>query len=143
MQQRGRRSTASLSVVAGRIDGRPNAPATLSKAQLEVWDQTVAGEAAAMFRTPATQQLLMGYCRHVESANMLAKMVDDFLPEWMIESSGLDRYNRLLMMRDRETRAVSAVATKLRITNQSRYDEKTASTAAKASAERKPWEAVG
>jgi hypothetical protein len=51
------------------------------------------------------------------------------------------QYERLLKMRDRETKAAADKATKLRLTNQSRYTQRAAATAAKhASAERKPWD---
>ncbi|EQA96841.1 phage portal protein [Sphingobium baderi] len=43
MAERGRRSAASLSVVAGSIDGRPSPPSDLTKVQKEVWERTVEG----------------------------------------------------------------------------------------------------
>ena len=76
MQQRGRKSAASLSVVAGSIDGRPKPPSDLTKFQTDVWERTVANEAADVFRTAALQQLLKEYCRHVESAHRLSEVID-------------------------------------------------------------------
>jgi hypothetical protein len=77
MGQRGRTSSAALSVVAGTdIDGRPQAPSDLTEFQRGVWDRTVANEAADVFRTAALQQLLKEYCRHVETADRLSKQVD-------------------------------------------------------------------
>jgi hypothetical protein len=48
-------------------------------------------------------------------------------------------------MRDRETKALADKATKLRLTNQSRYTPGAAGTAAKkaATAEAKPWQMTG
>lgn len=143
MAERGRRSAASLSVIAGTIDGRPNPPADLSKDQSVVWERTVANEAADTFRTAALQQLLKEYCRHVISAKKLASLIEtvEGLPN--LSGDDVEDYDRLLKMRDRETKAIGDKATKLRLTNQSRYTPQAAATAAKKSGERKPWQAAG
>ena len=73
-----RKSAASLSVIAGTIDGRPEVPDDLTPFQKEVWQRTVANEAASFFRTAALQQLLKEYCRHVETADRVTKMIDVF-----------------------------------------------------------------
>lgn len=138
----GRRSAASLSVVAGTIDGRPRAPSGLSKFQREVWDRTVANEAADTFRTAALQQLLTEYCRHVEAASRLEAQVQAAMKEGA--EVALEDLDRLLKMRDRETKALADKATKLRLTNQSRYTPQAAATASKkAATERKPWQMAG
>ena len=143
MGQRGRTSGAALSVVAGTaIDGRPPAPSDLTEFQREVWDRTVANEAADVFRTAALQQLLKEYVRHVESAHRVTGMIA------LLEKPGaavdLDEYEKLLRMRDRETKALADKATKLRLTNQSRYTPQAAGTAAKKAGEaKKPWQMTG
>lgn len=143
MAERGRRSAASLSVIAGTIDGRPKAPDDLNKTQREIWERTVANEAADTFKTAALQQLLKEYCRHVISAKKLAAMIEatEQLPQ--MSPDDLVDYDRLLKMRDRETKAIADKATKLRLTNQSRYTPQAAATAAKKGTERKPWQAAG
>ncbi len=138
MQQRGRKSAASLAIVAGSIDGRPRAPEDLTDCQREVWDRTVSNEAADVFRTATLQQLLKEYCRHVASAEKLAGMIEAMEA---VPINDLGDYDRLLKMRDRETKALADKATKLRLTNQSRYTPQAAATAAKnAQTERKPWQ---
>jgi hypothetical protein len=139
----GRKSTAALSVVAGtEIDGRPRSPSDLTEFQRKVWDRTVANEASDVFKTAALQQLLKEYCRHVETADRLSKQVDRATAEGSnLELSEIDV---LLRMRDRETKALADKATKLRLTNQSRYTPGAAGTAAKKSSEaRKPWQMTG
>lgn len=138
----GRKSAAALSVVSGNFDGRPRAPDFLTDFQREVWERTVSGEPAEQFKTAALQQLLVEYCRHVETADRLSKQVDlATAPGCNLEFSEIDV---LLRMRDRETKALADKATKLRLTNQSRYTPQSAGTASKkASTERKPWQAVG
>jgi hypothetical protein len=141
MGQRGRTSSAALSVVAGTdIDGRPQAPSDLTPFQRGVWDRTVANEAADVFRTAALQQLLKEYCRHVETADRLSKQVDRATGEG--SNLSYQDIDCLLRMRDRETKALADKATKLRLTNQSRYTPGAASTASKKASERKPWQAA-
>lgn len=141
MATRGRRSAASLSVVVGSIDGRPLPPGDLTKDQRAVWERTVANEAADTFRTAALQQLLKEYCRHAVSAAKCASMIEamERLPQ--MSPDDLADYDKLLKMRDRETKALADKATKLRLTNQSRYTPQAAATAAKrSSGELKPWQ---
>lgn len=144
MKQRGRKSAAQMSVVVGTIDGRPRAPSDITKFQKDIWESTVAAEAADVFKSAALQQLLKEYCRHVETAGVLSAQIDEFDVAWLADEDGLKRYDRLLAMRDRETKAIGDKATKLRLTNQSRYTPQAAGTAAKKSqAERKPWQMTG
>lgn len=145
MGQRGRTSGAALSVVAGTdIDGRPKAPSDLTDFQAEVWERTVANEAADVFRTAALQQLLKEYCRHVQSADRLARMIQATERQEVLSADDLEDLERMLRMRDKETKALADKATKLRLTNQSRYTPQAAGTAAKKGAtERKPWQSVG
>ena len=143
MGQRGRTSGAALSVVAGtEIDGRPRAPDDLTEFQAEVWNRTVANEAADVFRTAALQQLLKEYCRHVETADRLSKQVDRATCEG--SNLSLQDIDILCRMWDRETKALADKATKLRLTNQSRYTPGAAGTAAKkGAAEKKVWQFQG
>ena len=143
MAERGRRSAASLSVVVGSIDGRPQAPDDLTKEQSAIWSRVVANEAADVFKTAALQQLLKDYCRHCASALKLARMIEAMEALAEMADGHLEDYDRLLKMRDRETKAIADKATKLRLTNQARYTPQAAATAAKKGTERKPWQAAG
>lgn len=146
MGERGRKSTASLTVIPGSLDRRPSPPEELSADEAVVWERTVAGEAADVFGTPALQQMLLDYCRHVISAEKLGVVIARHLdaPPNAEDSISMRDLDRLMKMRDRETRAISDKATKLRLTNQSRYTPGAAGTAAKnAAGEKKPWHSVG
>lgn len=142
MQQRGRKSAAALSIVAGSIDGRPNAPVELTERQSEIWEKTVANEPADMFRTAALQQLLADYCRHRDSAERLTSVIDADASAGADSKYELHEMDRLMKMRERETRAAADKATKLRLTNQSRYTPKAAATASAKVADRKLWDRV-
>lgn len=140
MGERGRRSAASLSVIAGGVDRRPDPPVELTDDEAEVWQRTVASEAADVFGTAALQQLLTEYCRHVVAAARLSLVIEAHMSTAESEVS-LKDLDCLLKMRDRETKAVADLATKLRLTNQSRYTPKAAATAAKNQAKgEKPWQ---
>ena len=137
---RGRKSVAALSIVAAGLDRRPPAPAELSAAQKVVWDRTVSDEAMEVFKTAALQQLLKDYCRHVATADFLSRQIDAVGVKCLREWDELRRLNRLLSMRDRETKAIADKATKLRLTNQSRYTPRAASTVAQSAGIPRPWE---
>jgi hypothetical protein len=144
MATRGRKSAASLSVVVGSIDGRPQAPKDLTAAQRKVWTDTVATEASDVFRGEARLQMLRDYCRHAVEADRLAVVIDEFDMAWLASDDGVRRYDKLAGLRDREARAAADKATKLRLTNQSRYTPQAAATAGKnGGAARKPWEMAG
>ncbi len=135
----GRKSSAALSIVSS-IDGRPRAPEGLTEFQANVWDRTVANEAADTFKTAALQQLLTEYCRHVEMADWLETQIQAGR-EGKCE---LDEIVKLVRTRDCETKALADKATKLRLTNQSRYTPGAAATAAKkGGGELKPWQMTG
>jgi hypothetical protein len=68
--------------------------------------------------------------QHVTALKLLSAEVDRFKAEWLDDSIGLTRYDKLLAMRERESRALSSLATRLRISPQSRLDTKVAAHAA-------------
>lgn len=142
MATRGRKSGAALSVVvAGNFGGRPEPSSELTAEQAAIWRETVASEAADFFGTAALRSMLADYCRHRASAAVVSEVIDTFKPEWLKAAEGAKRYYGLLKMREAETRAAASLATKLRLTNQSRYTPQAAATASKHAARGlKPWE---
>jgi hypothetical protein len=140
MAQRGRRSAASLAVVATLPGQRPEPPVDLTPAQAQVW-RAVASTKPADWFTADSHPLLAAYCRHVVAADRIARLIDNLEAE---ERPDLGEYNHLLKMRDRESRAMVGLARSMRLTQQSRYDHKTGHTAATRVGEaRKPWEMTG
>jgi hypothetical protein len=57
-----------------------------------------------------------------------------------LEGKGIDRFDKLSRMHLRESKAISSLMTKLRLTPQSKYSARAAATAAKSAPTRKPWE---
>ena len=140
MAKRGRKSAADLQVIKVDFE-RPPAPKALNDRQREIWDRTVIDEADGHFKTRALQDMLADYCRHREMAEVLGGQINEFKPEWVKSSEGARKLTSLLRIRDLESRAAADKATKLRMTNQSRYTPQSASTAARDAAEGPaPWE---
>lgn len=141
MAPRGRKSAASVGVVSGNFGKRPEPPAELSEDEATIWRETVSSEAADFFGTAALRSMLADYCRHRASADKVSVVINVFEADWLKNADGAKRYHGLLRMRDLETRAAADKATKLRLTNQSRYTPQAAATASRNSAKgSKPWE---
>jgi hypothetical protein len=67
-----------------------------------------------------THGLLAQYCRHVTTARRLARLVEQLEAA---EDLNLRDYNRLLVAQERETRCIASLATRMRISQQARYDK--------------------
>lgn len=139
MAKRGRQSAASLSVVQAVPGQRPVAPKELDREQKAVWEAVVQTKPADWF-TDDTLPLLVAYCKHVVTARKLGGVIDKFDVGLLEDPEHVKRYDKLLAMRERETRAVTALARSMRLTQQSRYDAKRANTEAGSTRARKPWQ---
>lgn len=142
MATRGRKSAASKEVSAAHLPGqRPAPPRDLTKFQSDEWRAVVARMPADWF-TRETHGLLVQYVRHVENAAKLATAIDAFPASHLLTEDGAERFDKLTKMAEREGRAMSSLATRMRLTQQSRYKAETAATASKnaGTAAKKPWE---
>ena len=143
MATRGRKSAASLTVagIAASIGStqRLNAPLHMSDAERSVWVEVVNDQPATSF-TPTHSPLLELYCRHIVNARILADELMSFDRTWLADDDGLKRYDKLLAMSERESRAASSMATRLRITRQAIDQQTVARSLNNQSKARKPWE---
>lgn len=136
-----RQSRDALSVVVGNLGLRPDPPTELTNSEAAIWRATVASESSDYFRTDALRELLKDYCRHKASAAGLSQQISLYDLDTAMTPDLVKQAKNLLAMRREETAAAADKATKLRLTNQSRYTPQAAATAAKnASVQRKPWE---
>jgi hypothetical protein len=140
MGKRGPKSALELTVVKGGFGERPEPPEDLTEAQATIWQAVAASEPEGFFNTSVVKDLLADYCRHRSSADMLSATLNQFQPEWLKSAAGSKRYQMLIAMREKETGAAARCATKLRLTNQSRYTPQAAATAAKNAASATPWD---
>ena len=90
------------------------------------------------FATPVVEPASVA--RHVVQARILAEEVSNFDRTWLADDEGLERYDKLLKMAERETRAASSLATRLRITRQAIDQQTVARKLVSHSKARKPWE---
>jgi hypothetical protein len=141
MQQRGRKKIADAVVIEGMFGVRSEPPADMPSRQAEIWRETVSTEPVDYFTSAATKALLSDYCGHRESIESVDAVIRKFKAEWLADAEGIRRYRELLRIRDAETRAAVNLATKLRLTNQSRYQPKAAATAARDAGKGfRPWD---
>lgn len=140
MATRGRKSLASKEIKPITAVNRPNSPSELSKEQAIEWNAVVARLPADWFPRE-THGLLIQYCRHVVNARTLSKQIEKFPAASLGKEDGLKRFDKLTAMHEREGRAASSLATRLRITQQTQRTPGSAATAVKKSGtSKKPWE---
>lgn len=145
MGARGRRSEAEVlapALVASiSSETRLTAPAHITDAERAVWMELVNDQPASAF-SPTHIPLLEQYCRHIVQARLIADEIMNFDRAWLADDDGLKRYDRLLAMQEREGRAASSLATRLRITRQAVVHPETAGRGGGKAKSKKPWELV-
>jgi len=142
MAQRGRKSAASLSIVAADspLGGQRLAPPImLTDAEKAVWVLVINDHPADSF-TDTHSPLLELYCGHVVKARVIGAEILKFDSGWLADDEGLKRYDKLLSMAERESRAASSLATRLRITRQAIDQQTVARSQADTSTNKKPWQ---
>ncbi len=122
MGTRGPRSSADLAVAASAdviAIERALPPVELTDEQVAVWRMVVNRMPADWF--PAeTHPLLAQYCRHTSRARRLAQLLDNMEKA---EEVNIKEYRDLLRSEEEQSRALASLATKLRISQQTRYDK--------------------
>lgn len=137
MAKRGRASAAALEVVTAnpvQTIQRPDAPYDLTDEQSQEWWAVVNRMPADWFPRE-THGMLAQYCRHVVAARRVAQLVAQAEKEPALD---VENYDRLLKMQEREGRAISSLATRMRISQQATIR---AEQARKPTQVKKPWEA--
>lgn len=118
--QRGRRSASAVALRPVVLLERPKAPEHLNNAVAHEWAQVVGAMPADHFGRE-TWPMLEGYCRHVITARKVASLIEQ------LELSGPElnvrEWQRLLSLQDRENRAISDLAMKMRLSQSSRQDK--------------------
>lgn len=142
MKQRGRKSATALAVAGVESIPRHAPPQDLTDLETEIWVMVVDALPAEWFGRDQLP-LLLAYCKHSARAQLLDKEIDAFDPQWLKDDDGLRRYDKLLAMRDRETKQITSLARSMRITHQSRTHKNKAGTMARKSSgdSGKPWHA--
>jgi hypothetical protein len=136
MNTRGRKSAASLTVVSSApLVQRLAPPEYLTPGEKQLWLDVVNTKPADWFALDSAP-VLVEYVRAVETCNLLAVPVASTMA--LGEPGDIEK---ILKVRDREAKRAADLATKLRLTQQSRYTPTAAATANKrAQGASKPWE---
>ena len=113
---------------------RPKAPRELTAEQAREWQAVVESLPADWF-PKETHPLLIQYCRHIVRARRLAVLLDAIENGPRVDQR---EYNRLAMMAQRETLALTTLATKMRLSQHASYSKKRAKDA---TYQAKPWAA--
>ena len=114
-------------------------PAHLPDPERYVWLEVVNDQPANAF-TQVHSPLLENYCRHVVLGRVLSDEIANFDRGWLADDDGLKRYDKLLTMHEREGRAASSLATRLRITRQAIDQQTVARSLTNQTKTKKPWE---
>ena len=139
MKQRGQKSAAADSVVSLDIQTRPRPPECLNGDEKALWNDIVASRAPDFFDTVG-QKLLTELCRVQSQVDQLAAPIAEFRPEWLNSEAGIKRYKDLSVMREKAQARLIQLATKMRLTQQSRYIPHGAKARGKKETGPKPWE---
>lgn len=139
MKQRGRQSTASLATVTAIPQRMLAPPADLTAEECGVWARVTATKPGDWWDA-GSLPLLVQYCRAVVQSDAVALQVSAVSP-FLATPEGLPMYKELRKIQATLSAEISSLATKMRLTQQSRYTAQSSSTAnAKAPGGRKPWE---
>jgi hypothetical protein len=125
--KRGRPSASDRSLVVhfGRPPP-PEPPAELTEAQAAIWRSTVTSLPGDWIERGGLS-ILVEFTRRVVRSQQLEQQIREFDPEWINNhAGGLERFDRLLAMADRETKAVISCARALRLTPQSQVHPRVA-----------------
>lgn len=136
MKQRGKKSLKAVdsNLPISAVE-RPEPPSDLTPEQRLEWIYVVNSVRADWF-SDETHRMLAQYCKHVVTANHIAQLIEQEEGEKEID---LERYDKLLKMQERESRAILALARSMRLTQQATYhQEKTKQS--KSNKAKAPWE---
>jgi hypothetical protein len=144
MKQRGRKSASALAVqtITGPLETvpRPDAPYDLDDEEVDEWRAVVERLPAHWFPRE-THGLLTQYCRHVVRARRVAQIIREMEKPRKSKKGeevefDLEAYNKALIMQERESRAISHLAVKMRLAQQSTIDKESK----KGGVGKRPWE---
>lgn len=133
-----RKSAADLSVVADLRGHLPVPLECLTPDQAQIWADVVATKPHDWFAADSFP-VLADYCRAVDMDNEIASVVNDFDRARLTDFEGLQSWKALLKMQREQQKHVAMLATKLRLTPQSRYNAKNAATANNRAGLDRPW----
>jgi len=142
MKQRGRKSSASVSVISANgleATTRPSPSPELTDEQANEWREIVNSLSADWFPRESLG-LLAQYCKHIIASRHIGQLITEMETD-EDEEFLISKYDKLLQMQEREGRAISSLATRMRLTQQSVWTAEGAGTKNRNRAKsNKPWQ---
>lgn len=135
-----RTSKDALSVITSLPGQRLDPPARLAADAAEIWRDIASSKPHDWF-TVENRDLLEALCVAIVAHRSVAAQLKRMTVRKLGTDEGLARFDKLTRIADRQARVMSSVATKLRLTNQSRYTPSAAATATKRAKGARPWDA--
>lgn len=142
MAKPGRKSAAALEIspTVQSLGQRPQPPISLNTRATDEWNRVVNRMPSDWF-TGETLSLLQAYCEHVAEGEAVQLMIEKVRNTAMADDESYKRYRDLLRDKELQTRAALSCATKMRMTQQSSYTDRSSNTAKKTASAVKPWDA--
>jgi hypothetical protein len=136
-----RKSRAALEVASPvPLGALPEPPAELTDFQAGLWHSIVKTKPADWFNADSFP-LLISYCKMQSQAAVLDAEIDSTEPNWLRTDEGLKRYKDLTQLRVLVTGKIESLARAMRLTQQSRYDQRVAANQSdKTNGKKAPWE---
>lgn len=114
-------------------------PEHLCPAEAAIWREVVDSKPADWFDGPAAQMLSI-YCQTVADYDDIRRQLREISPKCRETESGFERYMALHRLQDQKLGRSQLLATKMRLTIQSRYRaDKAATENDKAAPGARPW----
>jgi len=104
-------------------------PEGLTEDQARLWRDIVEAKPQELFDSAARRHLLRLYVEHATFRANLQGLIDRVPIEKILDPDTEDGFERMLKVRDRERKTLVSLATRMRLTNQSRYTPTAAGTA--------------
>jgi hypothetical protein len=135
MKQRGRKSGAALSVIQAEGSELPTPPDTYTDQQAHLWSRIVAEKPAEWWDTASLPMLdeLVKVTTEIERISALLSATPLDGPE------DLQTYKELNAILDKQSSQRKRLMSSLRLSHQSRYNPKSASTAGNKGGGKRPW----
>ena len=134
-----KKSSASLSIVPPAVATLLSPPKSLTARQKELWKVITLSKPASWF-DQSNAPLLSGYVKAIASHEFLGAQSDTIEATLADGAGNLKTLNRLHAMIERQARLIQTFATKLRLTQQSRYTAATAAVAAGKASGVRAWD---
>lgn len=138
MQQRGRKSISSLEVITPLPTRMLEPPSDLNAEEASVWARTAATKPLDWWDA-GSAPLLAQFSRAKVQSDKIAALMNASMAILSTDPEELGRYDKLQKVQNRLSSELANLATKMRLTQQSRYNAKSGDTASRRASGARPW----